>query len=304
MSPSRVRASSAAPRYARGLALALALAGILGTGAHAQVPGEAEIAVRSVEFSPRRFVPGDTVTARIALAAPAGGWRAEALDGPAPVGMDEPTVLSLELEPGSEGPSLVVRFIPWVAGETRLPELRVGGLVVPSVPVACGSALAEKGEAPPAAFAQLAPEGLYARLYLLAGLGLALVVASLAAFLKGLPAFKAFLARRAERLARKALDEALRGMSGSGPEAWAVLCAALRRFAGIRAGLDLLPLTPGELRALGPGALPGAVTPELAALLETGDEVRYGGRDADAAEAVASATALADRMDAALEARA
>lgn len=304
MSLARGSASGVAARFAPGLALALALAGTLGPGAHAQGPGGAEVAVRSVEFSPARFVPGDTVTARIALAVPSGGWRPEALDGPATKGMDEPTVVSLELVSGADGPFLSVRFIPWVSGETRLPELRVGGLVVPSVPVACGSALAEGGAAPPAAFAQLAPEGLFVRLYLLAGLGLALVVASLAVFLKGLPAFRALLARRAERLARKALDEALRGLSGSGPEAWAILCAALRRFAGSRAGLDLLPLTPGELRALGPEALPGAVTLELAILLETGDEVRYGGRFADSAEAAASASALADRMDAALEARA
>lgn len=318
MSPIRRPGPALARRYASGLAFALAFVLVV---AAVVAPGAEEAVVRSVELSPARFVPGDTVTARLGLAAPGGAWRPERVEpardvapgaepgsepvsgkGEAIAGADEPTILSLELEADGRDPSLVIRFIPWVAGENRLPELRVGGLSVPSVRITCGSALTEGGTAPPEAFAQLVPEGLFPRLYLLGGLGLASILAALAAGLKGLPAFKAYLARRAERLARKVLDEALRGLSGCEPATWAVLCSALRRFAGLRSGLDLLPLTPVELRALGPEALPGGVAPELATLLETGDAVRYGGRVADAASAVALASSLADRMDAALEA--
>lgn len=316
MRPPRTKGSlgaSRGPRRAQAPLLVLArllLLAALAPESHAE--GAALAVVESIETSPAVFVPGDTVTLYARLAAPAGAWRPERLEyavlardeaaSPAPPAL-EPVVLAATLENDGGRPRLVVRFIPWAAGELALPELAIGGLLVPRLNLRCASALASGDARPPVALPQLDPPGLFTRLYLISGLVLVLALAGAVLGLKALPAFQAFRARRAFARARRDFDEAIAGLSGCEPAAWAALSTALRRFSGLRADLDLLPLTPGEVLALDPGALPGETRDELADLLARGDEVRYGARrDIDVAAAVASALALADRMDAVAEA--
>ena len=142
------------------------------------------------------------------------------------------------------------------------------------------------------------------RLYLFAGAALALGFFALFAALKLLPWLRALLAHWAFLRARKEFDGVLaylREAGERGADAWAVLARALKRYLGSRSSVDFLPLTSGEIASLPLDRVAGGVLPDVAAILSAGDYLRFGAREAgDLSAALDLATALADRLEAAI----
>lgn len=258
----------------------------------------------SVEFSPPTFVPGEVVTVVSMIDPGTSPWHAGSIESGLPDSGDSgPQVLSVALEARKGSPLLVVRFIAWRAGPGYLPEMSVGGLEIPRIRFECQSALMDGNFEAPEPLPQLDLPGLYTRIYVLAGLLLVAVLAGIAAVTKVTPWFKAWKARRAYARARREFDELLDRLASMAavPAAWAELCAGLRNFAGLRAGIDLSAMTATEVLALPADAVPGGAGGDLAAILAMGDEARFSGRrDMRPGTGVALARAVADRIDEAL----
>jgi hypothetical protein len=254
-----------------------------------------------VEFVPASFVPGQLVTLYATLDPGDARW-AEATPGAVSVdaGENGPSVLSVAMEKRSGAPLLVVRFVAWRAGPGFLPAMTVGGLESPRIRFECVSALADGDLRSPEPLPQLEPPGLYARLYLLGGALLVVIVAGLAAATKAAPWFRALAAKRAFAAARREFDESLAMIAGIGSQtaAWAELCSVVRRFVGLRSGKDWSALTASEVESLPEDAAPGGVLGDVASILATGDAVRFAGRrDSPIGAGVSLAGSIADRLD-------
>lgn len=284
-----------------------ALASIL-LAAACGVPYAEGPAVGRVEFEPPSFVPGEPVTAYATLDPRGASWsEAEPGDVAADEGDAGPNVLSAAMEKRSGSPVLVVRFVAWRAGPGFLPEMSVGGLAVPRIRFECGSALADGDLRPPEPLPQLDPPGLYARLYLLGGALLVAAVVGVGAATRAAPWFRALAEKRAFALARREFDESLARIARMEPEtaAWAALCSAVRRFVGLRSGVDWDALTASEVESLPDDAAPGGVRGDVALLLANGDSVRFARRRASSiAEGVGLAASIACRLDEACRAAA
>jgi len=295
------------PRLVPGTVVVLFLASLYLSGAVGVSSADGSI-VDPVEFSPPAFVPGEVVTAYVRLDPGAARWsEASQVSGFSDAGEDGPSVLSAALESRKGAPLLVVRFSAWRAGPGFLPEFSIGGLDIPRLRFECGSALAAGDLRAPEALPQLDYPGLYTRLYLIGGALLVSVVVGLAAVAKAIPWLRALRSRWAFTRARKEFDELLDRLAagGQGPAAWAELCHGVRRFSGLRAGLDLGAMTASEVLALPEGAIPGDVGLDVAALLAAGDAVRFAGnRDRQLGGSVEQARLIAARIDEAVVAAA
>lgn len=259
-------------------------------------------AVGLPEFQPKSFVPGQAVTAYVLLDAAGASWHEESLtpSQPKPSGNDAQDLLSVSIKVRSGMPLLAVRFIAWRPGRGQLPSVTVGGLVTPGVPFSCGTALADGNDAPPVAMGQLEPEDARLKIYLSGGAVLALGVALFAAASNLGPALRALKERRAFAAARKDIDRVIAELSGSPgrPEDWSALCASLRRFVGIRTGIDWIAITSGEAKALPQDAIPGMTQPEASEVLAMGDRARFAVEfGEDFGKALTLAGSVAARID-------
>lgn len=259
------------------------------------------VIVGATEFSPPEFLPGEAVTAVAMLDPGALPWSPATLEtGLTEDGESAAQVLSVALEKRKGSPALVVRFVAWRAGPGYLPETTIGGLEIPRIRFECWSALAEGNFKAPEPMPQLNLPGLYPRIYALAGLLLVAAIAGVTVMTKATPWFRAFMARKAYLRARREFDELLDrlGAAAAGPAAWAALCAGLRAFAGLRAGIDLSAMTASEVLSLPAGAVPGNAAVDLAGILAMGDEARFAGRtDVKIEAGIGMARSVADRID-------
>lgn len=235
------------------------------------------------EFFPVRFLPGQTVTLLARIETGGADFGAEAMSGGFPdSGASGPVIVSAVIEKRREGPFLVIKFVPWKAGPGFLPAFSLGGFSVPRLRFECDSALAEGDLSAPEPLPQLEYPGLYARIYVAAGLALVALVGLLGFAGKALPWLRTLKARRAFSKARKDFDELLDRLGGrdsaaDDTAAWAELCSGARRFAGLRAGSELEALTASELAALPPDLVPGGARDGLALLVAAGDSARFAG---------------------------
>jgi len=271
------------------------------------VPAE----LAQVEFSPATFVPGEVVTVFARLLVGSNTWKEETVSSGFPeADASSVRILSVALEKRSGEPLLVIRFVPWQAGPGQMPEFVVGGIGIPRVRFECASALAAGGAAVPLAQAQFDPPGLYARIYILGGIFLVIVIAGIVAFTKARPWWQALLARWAFTKARREFDALLDeiekaaaktlalGSTGAVAPEWAALCGGMRKFLGFRAGYDWSALTAMEVSALPLDAPTGIVVKESAEILTMGDQARFAGATGlDLRSAVTAARALAKKLD-------
>lgn len=281
-------------RGAGGLALAVLLAaGGLRAGAQSRV--------LAVEFDPKTYFVGQEATAVVFFDAAGLELKpARRSDFPEP-GPGQPRILSAELGERRGRPAIIVRFAAWLPGPAELPPISVGGVDIPSVKVEAASALAAFGRDPPRPQPQREPPGLRRRLYLAGGVFLLVAAAAFAVAFIGLPWFRRLLALWAFSRVRSDFNGRLafiRERGGDGPEAWALLCRALRRYLSARSGRNFEALCAGEVAALPEATLAAPILPEASALLLAGDYLRFGGRGGgELRTALELAGELADRLD-------
>ena len=261
----------------------------------------ADVRVLGVDFEPSSFLPGDPASAVVRFDPMGIPWiEDEATSGlPAPEG-DGPVIASVRIERRSGAPALVVSFTAWKPGPGRLPPLSVGGLSFPPLLFEASSALSGGDRSAPSPLPQLEPPGLRRRVYLTVGSMLILLLASILAVTRLRPWLTGLAGLWERAVARRRFEsvlEYLEKTGGGGPDAWAVLCGALRRYAGAKSGLDWSPLTASEAARLPSTCLPGGARP-LADVLAAGDRVRFAGRpDEDLGAALATARAVVERVE-------
>ncbi|GAB1456188.1 MAG: hypothetical protein RBT62_03920 [Spirochaetia bacterium] len=275
----------------------------------AQAYGD-EASLVSLEFKPASFLPGDVVTIYARLEPGDVEWsEATRSDGFPDTGAMGPQVLSVSIEKRSGEPLLILRFVPWKAGPSYIPELSIAGLRIPRIRFDCETALVPGEAKPLQAMAQMEYPGIYSRLYIVGG---ALIVACLlgVTMLARIgPYMRELRARLALARSRRVFDETLRRLAERGrgasvgadsdAAAWAELCSAVRQFTGLRSGTDWGALTSSEVEALPDDAAPGGVRPDLARLFAAGDAVRFAGdRKPSLKDALVLAASIADRLDA------
>lgn len=277
-----------------GLALAVLLAA-------AGLQAGAQSRVLAVEFDPKTYFIGQEATAVVFF--DAAGLELKPTrrsDFPEP-GPGQPRILSAELAERRGRPALIVRFAAWLPGPSALPPISAGGVDIPSVKVEAASALAAYGRDPPRPLPQREPPGLRRRLYLAGGVFLLAAAAASAVVFIGLPWFRRLLALWAFSRVRSDFEGRLafiRERGGDGPEAWALLCRALRRYLSARSGRNFEALCAGEVAALPEATLAAPILPEASALLLAGDYLRFGGRGGgELTAALELAGELADRLD-------
>lgn len=279
---------------AGGLALAVLLAA-------AGLRAGAQSRVLAVEFDPKTYFIGQEATAVVFFDAAGLELKPARRSDFAEPGPGQPRILSAELGERRGRPALIVRFAAWLPGPSALPPISVGGVDIPSVKVEAASALAAYGREPPRLLPQREPPGLRRRLYLAGGVFLLAVAAAFAVAFIGLPWFRRLLALWAFSRVRSDFDGRLafiRDRGGDGPEAWALLCRALRRFLSARSGLNFEALCAGEVASLPKATLAAPILPEASALLLAGDYLRFGGRGGGELQAALDlAEELADRLD-------
>lgn len=261
----------------------------------------AQSRVLAVEFEPKAYFIGQEAAAVVFF--DAAGLELKPTrrsDFPEP-GPGRPRILSVELGERRGRPALIIRFTAWLPGPSELPPISVGGVDIPSVKIEAASALAAFGRDPPRPLPQREPPGLRRRLYLAGGVFLLAVAAAFAVAFIGLPWFRRLAALWAFSRVRRDFDGRLafiRERGGDGPEAWALLCRALRRLLSARSGLNFEALCAGEVAALPETTLAAPILPEASALLLAGDYLRFGGRGGgELTAALDLAEELADRMD-------
>lgn len=273
----------------------------------------AAVVIDTIRFDPPTFAAGVPVTVQLSTRPVSAAWTETQLSsGFADPGRFGPQILSAAVarrggigrDAGS--PLITVRFVAWKPGPGALPALTLGGLLIPQIHFECQSVLAPTDRRTPEPLPQLDPPGLYTQLYMLGGAVILVALGTILFVTRLVPWLRALADRWAYAQARKEFDAVLERLEheDGASEHWAEFCAALRRFAGGRAGLDLGALTAGELAALAADALPAGVGPETAALVSMGDEVRFAGRAGPRlADATARARAVADALDAATDPR-
>jgi hypothetical protein len=268
-----------------------------------------------VEFSPASFVVGEVVTVYARLLVGSDTWKEETVSSGFPEpGASGAQLVSLALERRSGDPLLIIKFVPWQAGPGLLPELVVGGIGIPRVRFECTSALT--GTELPVSQPQLDPHGLYARLYILGGIFLVMVIAGILLVARARPWWQAIVGKWAFAKARREFDALLDELervaakpsgqvrTGKVAPEWAALCGGLRKFLGSRAGFDWSALTAMEVSALPLDAPTGIVVKESAEILYLGDQARFAGATGlDLKSTVAAARAMAKKLDDALATR-
>lgn len=294
---------------ARRRVVVAALAVVVLAVAPADARAEAvEASVVRVEFDPPAFYPGQATLAYATLDAGTASWseatlavvpgRVDGADGAAETGAAEVEVLSARLERRGGQPVLIVSFVSWSAGAGLVPGMEIGGLAVPGLRFDCDSALTSL--TPPVPMPQLEPPGLRFKLYLAGGVALVALLVGLTVALRAAPWLKAIKARWAAARSRREFDDILDSIGGLEPEtaAWAALCAAVRRFVRLRAGVDWSALTASEIALLPEGPVAGPIRDDAAAILSSGDAARFAGAsEGSIADAVAAARSVADRLD-------
>lgn len=280
--------------------LALAALAVLAAGG---VRVGAQSRVLAVEFEPTTYFVGQEALAVAFF--DAAGLELKSVrrsDFPEP-GPGLPKILSAELGERRGRPALIVRFAAWRPGPSALPPIGIGGLDFPAITVEAASALAAFGREPPRPLPQREPPGFRRRLYLAGGVFLFAAAAAVAVALFGLPWFRRLLAGWAFSRVRRDFNARLafiRERGGDGPEAWALLCRALRRLLSARSGLNFEALCAGEVAALPESTLAAPILPEASALLLAGDYLRFGGLGGgELTAALELAEELAERLDAA-----
>lgn len=295
-------------------ALAIVLLAVAPATARADAAGASapEAVIVRVEYDPPTFYPGQAALAYATLDPGTASWGEAVLavvpgredgaddgaEGDDEAGPPEVEVLSARLERRGGQPVLIVRFVPWTAGRGRIPGMELGGLSVPGLRFDCASALTSLS--PPVPMPQLEPPGLRLRLYLAGGVVLVALLVGLAAAFRAAPWFGAIKARWAAARSRREFDDILESIGSLKPEtaAWAALCAAVRRFVGIRTGVDWSAMTASEIALSPEGPVPGPTRDAAAAILSSGDAARFAGlAEASLADAVVAARAVADRLD-------
>lgn len=218
----------------------------------------------------------------------------------------------VELERRQDSTRALIDFTAFEPGQVLLPTLEIGGVQLAGLRVTIESALeAGASELSPPEDALAAP-GTFLLLY---GGIFALLAAAALAFLlavRGLPAFRAHLARRGRGRAARSLRRILarlrdNGAALNGERFFTMLLVELRGYLSVRTGRDCRALTAAEYPpALGAEAVSPRFSADelsfLASLFRRGDEVRFGALPLGAAEREASldgVSALVDRLEAA-----
>lgn len=248
-----------------------------------------------LSFLPARFRVGEEVELRAEVLASsdgsAGGQKLEAfsagpadLPGAAGAGCE---LRSLSLVKARNGWELRIRFVPWKAGESRLPGIIVHNYQIPALGYETASSLgpSDRGFDPPRGQRELAGTSFY--IYAAVGLILLIGLFVLGLLTWIIPGARNLLRRWRAAAAYKELKAAAGYLEESigevGPPAfYAALSRALRIYLAARVLPGAPSLTPPELASLPAEDFPdAAIRDEAAAALSEADAVRFGGREPD-----------------------
>jgi hypothetical protein len=248
----------------------------------------ATLDARSLAFVPFRYSAGDEVTVQAAIVPEAGeqpipldlrpgaGLRAQGEEA-------DPELRELRLSRTAEGWLLALRFVPWSPGPGSIPELRIKGLVIPSLPYTALSLIGPEDRDPSPPRPQADPPGIALYLYGFAALLVILALGAAGGSAYLVPAARAIIARRraaqAFRRFDKSLDYLTSGAGAADPAAYfAALTRTLRLYLAARALPEAPALTSRELSSLPESAFPAPATRDrTAALVARADRARYGG---------------------------
>jgi hypothetical protein len=244
-------------------------------------------------FLPPRFFVGDRVELRLTYDVPAGTEVEEPTELPVHPWIEFPDVEVQDRRAAGSAGRVIVRifFIPFFAGETVLPAIRLGDFDTGELLVRTQSALAlEQEDTLRGPRRQLNLPLTWLRLLVIAlmGIGAPLLLTLLLRY--GVRAFQSLREARIRRLpylhVRRSLNQLASGKSSmEGKSFFILLSLAIRRYLSERLSIPLMSATTGEIAESLKGAgLEDTVSERIYRVLKAADLAKFSGKKAKRTE--------------------